>query len=296
MRKQVKWRKSENMSAVAQPTFKSIKAIRDHIILMTLGGAYLCEAPFLIRFGQGIESLITKVHADIDSLKKEFPGKFAHEIDTDGLLENLNQSAKTLQEPDKSIQDKCTIGELGQELEQKVIRLEDAIDAIRNQVEGDAPEYGGRETVSRTVKGLAYSVGNLIRFLVKALVIVLILAMIPFGYLFLTMETEGGIKKEIQKYEAVIHSRQEVLDEVNRERDKLMAQITSLESSDMSQDRLDKIEIMELQIQVHQLDKKRENLDTEIELQRNKIEKKEAELEKILKMPFWDRLLRRGSQ
>jgi hypothetical protein len=129
--------------------------------------------------------------------------------------------------------------------------------------------------------------------MVKVLVIGLILAMIPLGYLFLTMETEGGIKKEIQKHEAVILSRQEALDEVNGERDKLLARIASLEASDISQNRLDKVEVMELQIQVHKLDGKREHLDTEISLQRREIRKMEAELEKIMKKPFWDRLLRR---
>jgi len=114
----------------------TLSRIRDNVLLLCLANAYLCDSPFLRRIGRDIDSNLPKLREDIVALKKQFPGRFAVEVETDGLLDELHGKALLLQNPDNETTERCISGDLGRQMESGINALSVAVHTIRDQVEG----------------------------------------------------------------------------------------------------------------------------------------------------------------
>ncbi len=277
-----------------QSNFGALNEIRDRVLMLSLGNAYLCEEPFLKKIGHVINLNLLKLKEDITSLKKRFPGKFTDEVETDEILNGINRIAQHLQNPDKEINEKCTVGALGRELEESVNKLTEAINAVRIQVEGESPVYTKADSILGLF-GWLRPVGNLMAtlsgFIGKLFIFLIIASILIFSYLFLTMEKEGDILKEIAKSEAYIQSQQEILSQLDYEKDQISRQIASIEKRDLN--RQDKIEIMDFEMGINKLDNKRHKIEAEMSMYDNELKDNQRKIEEIKKKSFIKRLLRR---
>ncbi|MFC1581210.1 hypothetical protein ACFL4N_09935, partial [Thermodesulfobacteriota bacterium] len=76
--------------------FRGLTEIRNGAHLLSLGNAYLCEEYFLKKIGSSMHSQIDGLKGDIHALKDRFPGKFVDEIDTEAVLEEINEISMRL--------------------------------------------------------------------------------------------------------------------------------------------------------------------------------------------------------
>jgi hypothetical protein len=278
------------MGSESQNPLSALKDIRDCAFLLNLGRAYLCEEPFMKKIGLTIDSRLKNLREEILSLKKQFPGKFVREVSTDELLEQLHKTAQGLQNPDQEINERCTVGELGRELEETVHALAEAVNAIRFQVEGTVPAY----TKADSVKGLFGRImptGKVVSLLLKVVAVLAVVAVLSFSFLFFTMEKESPLLEEIAKSEAHVRSQQGIISELTHEKAQISQRIASLKGDDLS--RQVKIDIMELNVGIRRLDEKIQEVEVDISGHEDRIRTNREKVEKIRRRPFMERLLRR---
>ncbi len=281
------------MERRAKVHFTSLKEIRDRAYLLSLGHEYLCDEPFLKKTGLLIDSNVGKLRGDISSLKRRFPGKFEGDSKTDDLLDHINDIARDLQRPDKKINEKCTGGALGRELEQRVRDLGENIEEIRVHVEGRTAVYTKVEAVLGLfgrLKPAVRAVATSSSLTVKLLAVVIIASLAPFSYLLLTMETEKDLLQEISRIEIRLQSEQETLAKLVAEKAEISRQIETMRNEDMS--RKAKIEVMDLSVKVHKLDGELQQVQIEIDAHETEMEARQRRLEEIRSKPFLKRLLR----
>jgi len=271
-------------------SFTALNDIRDQAYLLSLGGASLCEDPFLVKIGTFIDSRLDEVKENIVSLKKQFPGKFVSEVNTDDIVESLGDLSRRLQEPDKGIHEKCAAGELGKELERTVRSLTRAIKTIKTQVEGGAPSYSKTDSALNLFRRIG-SIRSLVPLVAKCLVPLVIAAVFVFFFLFITMEKESTFLEKIVQDEEIVQSQQKKLSEWVLEKKTASSKIEDLRRNGMS--RQDKITVLELSIKVQDLEKKTGNLQEEIYVHETRIRNNRKKIEDMKAKSFVKRLLRR---
>ncbi len=274
--------------------FGALHEIRDRAYLLSLGNVYLCEDVFLRKIGNEIESLMERLKEEILSIKKRFPGQLASDVDMEAVLEDLRSRTAELKNPDPGLGDKCTAGELGRELEESIRSLTSAIKTLTAKVEGELPEYSKKDAVLDALsvaKTPASVISSTMASIFKGVIILLLLALGPLAYLFLTMERESSLMKEIAESGARISSVRERMSSLEKEREEIVQKIEKLRGDDAP--RQDKISILDLNVQIHSLDDKLGKSEVEIADEEEKIKASEAKIENIKNKPFVQRLLKR---
>jgi hypothetical protein len=279
------------MSAVAPlPTFAALHDIRDKAILLSLGKAFLCEEVFLVKIGHAIDESLEHLREDILSLKMRFVGKFVEDVDTDSILDDLHSQANFLQNPDRRVTDKCTVGTLGAELEETVGVLTQAIRTIKGKVEGEVEEYTKKEAVVKGAKTAGSLVSSVVSLVIKLVVLLFLLALGPAIYLGVTMEREGSLQKQIAESKTYIQSQREQIESLRKERDELSGRIESSQGDNLS--RQQKLEIMDLNVKVHGLDQRVHKAEAEITEHERLVKLSQQKIEEIKAKPFLQRYLR----
>jgi len=279
------------MSAVAPlPTFAALHDIRDKAILLSLGKAFLCEEVFLIKIGHAIDESLEHLREDILSLKMRFVGKFVEDVDTDSILDELHSQATFLQNPDRRVTDKCTVGTLGAELEETVGVLTQAIRTIKGKVEGEVEEYTKKEAVVKGAKTAGSLVSSVVSLVIKLVVLLFLLALGPAIYLGVTMDREGSLQNQIAESKAYIQSQRAQIESLRKERDALSGRIESSQGDNLS--RQQKLEIMDLNVKVHGLDQRVHKAEAEITEHERVIKLSQQKIQEIKAKPFLQRFLR----
>jgi hypothetical protein len=274
--------------------FPALHEIRDETLMLSLGNAFLCEEVFLKKIGASIDSQVEKLREEILSLKMRFPGKFTTEIDTDSVIEDLRSHVQLLQNPNKGIIDKCTIGALGRDMEETLDALTTAIRTIKRKVEGETPAYTAKDSVLGVLgkaKTPASMVTRLVSVVIKTVLILVLLSLGPLAYLVLSLDREGTLQKEITESEAYIQSQREIILSSDREREALQKKLEDMKVDDAPREA--KLEMMELDLKLHSLDQKRSRAEAEITDYEDQIKDMKQRLEQVRNKPFLDRLLRR---
>ncbi len=280
------------MSApVPQPTFASLHDIRDKAILLSLGNVFLCKEAFLMKTGHSMEESLERLKEDIQSLKMRFVGKFAEDVDTDSILDELHSQAQLLQSPDNRMTDKCTVGTLGAELEQSVQTLTEAIKTITGKVEGEVKEYTKKDAVVKGAKTAGSLVSSVVSLVAKTVILVVLLALAPAGYLFVTMDKEGTLQRQITESKAHVESQRAQIASVRKEREELAGRMESSRGDNMS--RQQKLETMDLNVRLHALDQKVHKSEAEITKHEETIKLNQQKIEEIKSKTFLQRFLRR---
>ncbi len=281
------------MASGPQETFKSIRGIRDMALMLSLGNAYLCDAVFLKKIGLTIDTHLKELKRDILSLKKQFPGKFVKEVDADQVLEGIQLKAQRLQQPDKEITKKCGAGELGRELEASVSALLGTIDAIRVQVEGEVEGYTTKEallTQVGRVKSLGRQIVALLSLVLKLCGVLVLVGAMVFGYLFFTMESEEALLKELNQSESHVQAQLELIVRLQAERKQISKQLDSMPEGELNRE--DKVEIINLNMQMHKLDDRMHNAEVQIDIHERKIRDMEKKVAELRSKTFLQRILR----
>jgi hypothetical protein len=274
--------------------FSALHEIRDRILMLSLGSAFLCEEAFLKTAGSAIQSNLENLTQEILALKTKFPGKFTTEIDTASIIEELQAHAQRLQNSIKGLTDKCATGALGKELEETLDALTAAVRKIKRKVEGETPPYTAKDSVlgvlakAKTPASLAK---RLISLGVKTVFILFVLSLGPFTYLALTADREGALLKEIEESESYIQTQKQIITSSGIEREALLEKIQSMKADDIPRET--KVQIMEMNVKIHDLDLKRLIAEAEIRDQENRIMDRKQRIQEIQDKPFVDRLLRR---
>jgi len=281
------------MDTNSQYDLSALSKIREYTHLLVIGNAYLCEEPFLRKFGLALDSHVQKLRGDIHAIKQGFPGQFTQETNTDDILNDIHSMAKMLQNADKALTEKCTTGELGQELETRVNILSRSVQQLKDRVEGKAPSYTIFDSLLRFLRPIYAPTKALASFMgvfFKVLAIIIIIALLGLGYLFFTMESEGKLKGNITKNEALLQSRKDIISEQNIEKEKILKRIEHIMETDPS--RQDKIQIMELNVEMNKIDAERQKLEVEISTFEKNIKETRQKLETLKNKTFLKRLLR----
>lgn len=279
------------MSAVAPlPTFASLHEIRDKAILLSLGKAFLCEEVFLMKIGHAIDESLENLREDILSLKMRFVGKFVEDVDTDSILDDLHSQAQFLQNPDRRVTDKCTVGTLGAELEETVGVLTQAIKTVKGKVEGEVEEYTRKEAVVKGAKTAGSFVSRLVSLVVKLVILLFVLALGPAIYLGVTMDREGPLQEQIAESKAFIQSRKAQIASLSKERNELAARAESSQRDNLTREQ--KLEIMDLSVKAHTLDQRVHKAEADITEHERLIRLNQQKLEQVKSKPFLQRYLR----
>ncbi|MFO7785137.1 MAG: hypothetical protein ACQET7_08930 [Thermodesulfobacteriota bacterium] len=279
------------MAAGASIPFDSFRRIRDRALLLSIGKAYLCESPFLSRYGTELEQALGVLGRDIQELRKRFPGRFTREIDTDGILEGMRELALQLKEPDRSLQEKCTVGELGKDLEERLRALSEAVGEVRLQIEGGSGEYSGKEALSGAFCRAGDAVRSGFGILGKSVGVAVVVMAVVFGYLFITMEREVKFEDVIARNQEQVRVLEEDLLLLDKEMTPLEQRIEELESR--GDTRRDKVRSMELSVELDELEQRAMVLRGKLAQHQRRINDAEASLEKLRRKGFLDRLLRK---
>jgi hypothetical protein len=279
------------MSAAAlQPSFASLREIRDKAILLSIGKAVLCEEVFLKKIGHAMDESLDHLREDIFFLKMMFVGKFVEDVDTDSLLDELHSQAKLLQSPDRRVTDKCTVGTLGTEMEEAVQALAVAIKTIKSKVEGEVEEYTKKDSIVKGAESAGSLVSSVVSFVIKTVMLLLLLALGPAIYLGVTMDREESLQKQIDESKAYIQSQRAQIASVKKERDELAARAESSQGDTLS--RQQKVEIMDLRVKVHGLDQKVHKSEAEITEHERMIKRNQQKVDEIKSKTFLERFLR----
>lgn len=274
----------------------ALSEIKDGAIILSLGNDYLCQEPILVKIGRVIDRNVEKVRKEISSLIGQFPGKFTPEIDTDEILAEIQGTARVLQQPDEELSEKCRLGELGKGLEDQVRALTRAVNDIRAKVEGRGVSYSTKDSLIGLFTGLGKAGGSLGGIMSRAFKIVAVLAGVAIlvgVYLFITMDRESGLLKNISAAESEIRSEQEAISGLEVKRKEIVRRIASIEKKDPSRElsREEKIAIIDLEMEKHKIDEEKRQAQSEISLGREIINENTKKIEAVRESPFFKRLL-----
>lgn len=280
------------MTAGESIAFDSFRRIRDRALLLSLGRAYLCETPILSKSGIELEQALAIAERDIQELKKRFPGRFVREVDTDRILNGMQELARRLKEPDRALQEECTVGALGKDLEERLRALSDAVRDVRLQVKGGPPaDYSGKDAVAGAFYRAADTARRGVGVLGRIVVVTVAFAAVAFGFLFATMEREGRFEDEIARNQEQVRVLEKDLSVLEEEMITLKRRIREMERKGRT--RQDKVRAMELSVQLDELEQKAVALYGGVEMHQRSIHKAEASLEALRRKGFLDRLLRK---
>ncbi|MGD9032104.1 MAG: hypothetical protein PVJ69_12945 [Desulfobacteraceae bacterium] len=282
------------MASEHQESFRSIHGIRDMALMLSIGNAYLCDAVFLKKIGLTIDSHLKKLKRDISSLKKQYPGKFVEEVDTDQVLEGIQITAQRLQEPDKDITKKCSVGELGSELEAKVDALVDTVDAIREQVAGDVKGYTKKEAILAQVvriKSLGHLIVGLFSLAFKVMGVLVLVGVMVFSYLYFTMESEEAILKELDQSKIHVEEQMKLIARLEGERTEVVGKLDAIPGGELNRE--EKVEVMNLTMQVHKIDERVRSAEVQIDVHKKKIKEMEKRVTEMREKAFLQKLLRK---
>ncbi|MBN2033763.1 MAG: hypothetical protein JW836_10835 [Deltaproteobacteria bacterium] len=274
--------------------FSALHDVRDRTLLLSLGNAFLCEEAFLKKIGSAIESQLGNLRQEILDLKTRYPGKFATEINTDSILEDLRAHARELQNPHKGVIDKCTVGTLGRGMEDTLDALTVAVRRLKRKVEGETPSYTSKDSLLVLIGKAGRSASLLKRLTLISMKTVLVLILLSIGpliYLIVSMDREGALLKDIAVSEAAIKFQRETVASADRERDAIWKRIEVMKTDDASRET--RFTIMEMSVRAHSLEQNRHSAEAEISAHEEKIRINKEKLREIREKAFLDRLLRK---
>lgn len=274
------------------PDFQSVRNIRDTTLLLTIANEYLSEDVFVKKIGSQIKKNLSVLKDDIIALKKQFPGKFTQEVNTDNIMTSFDNKAQEMISGGDDIINSCFSGKLGMSLSNDVSRITEAIEKIWHQVRGSDIQYTTGDSISgffgrfNIISGIV----SLFSSIIKILFILFILLLAGTSYLYFTMEKEGPILKENGELMAYIDEKQALLDDLEKKKADAQKELKVHESSELL--RKNKIAILDLETKIQGFNQEIHSLESQIETGRLTMDKNNEKLEKIKNRSLLDRLLK----
>ena len=273
----------------------ALSALKDNVLLLTMANDHLGDEKFLIKIGNNISQAVEFLNRDISSLKKEYPGKFMNDVDTDSILQKIDNAAQRMLRPDKETMENHSSGTLGREMESYVISIKKAINLIRSKVQGTDFDKAGKKGYGRDIlmpiKGMFHYAGNVIIFSVKILACIMVLAASIFSYLFFTMEKETPFLNEIQASQALIQQKKQLIPDLEHQRQDLNDKRNKMKiDSLMTRD--EKVAALDVEMKIKKIDTTLNQIAIEITVHEKKITDNQEKLDALRKKSFIQRLLK----
>jgi hypothetical protein len=276
-----------------QPDFQSLKNINDNALLLSIANEYISENVYLKKIGTDIKKNLAVLKDDIIALKKQFPGKFTQEVNTDGIISSFEATALEMLSDNDVLKKNCISGKLGATLNTDMIKITEAIEKIWHQVKGGDVKYTATDSISVFFGRLNFFSGivRLVLGVFKILFILLIISLAGFSYLYFTMEKEGPILEEIKKITALLEEKK--ADIIDLEKNKSEAQISlKTHENGKLEERQDKIAIINIETQIQGLNQEIHMAEGQIITYKRTLEENKEKLEILKRKSFLDRLLK----
>jgi len=273
----------------------ALDELKNNVLLLTMANDHLTDEVFLIKIGNNISRAVEVLKRDITSLKKKYPGKFVNEVDTDSILERIDNSAQRMLKPGKEIEDNHASGALGREIESQVISIRKAVDDIRIKVQGSHGAQIGNEPVTNImlpIKGIFQSAGNMMILGIKILACIMVLAGVIFAYLYFTMEKDTPFLNEIASSRALIKEKKEQVSKLEQEKEGLYNKRQTVKTTG-SMTREERVAALDIEVKIKKIDNAIDQLVAEISVQEKKITDNQDRLDAFKKKPFISKLLKR---
>jgi hypothetical protein len=277
-----------------QYTVAALNELRNNILLLTTANEYLSDEVFLIKIGNNISRALEVLKRDISSLKKEYPGKFVNDVDTDTILERIDNAAQRMLKPGKEIKDNNMSGALGREMESYLISISKAVEDIRIKVLGshtDRAWKGPAINILSPFDGILQSAGSTLILGIKILACFVVLSGVVFAYLFFTMEKDTVFLNEIATSRALIIEKKEQIPRLEQEKQGLDNERKAMNRID-KMSREEKVAALDLDVKIKKIDNTLDQLAAEISVQEKKISDNQNKLEAFRRKPFITRLLK----
>ena len=281
-----------------EATFKNIeKAVKDiHNIGIMLSGAseYVCEEGVLKRFSRYLQAYHKRLESDITSLKKKYPGKFPETPELNSSLARIRDISSVLGQDKKGVETKCRAGNFGHELNTQVAELKSGVQEVWETVSGKVSGYSITDRLAGpggTVTSALYNLSPFAPIPRKIIIAVLTVAIIAFGYLFFTMESEDALVQGIKDDLTHLETERQALEVKKQEFRDIQAKIKVLEKKNLN--RKEKIRLLSLTVEEGKLSEFIEKTTVAVEKRGRELEEKNKRLEELRKKPFLQKLLKR---
>lgn len=273
--------------------FYSLRAIRDNFLLISIAHEYLAENVYLAKFGKEIKKSLAHLRDDIKFLKKEFPGKFTTEVNTDVILKSFDRTAENMLSGGDSVISECKSGKLAENLGVDIKKVTEAIEKIWNQVKGSDVKYTKSDQISGFFGRLNLLSGaaKLISGVFRIVLVIFVILLAGFSYLFFTMERESPLLKENREITAFIQGKKAILK--GKEDTKKDAQVRLKSLGNLGLLREDKIAILDLETKIQVCNNEINIIEGQIESEYRRMDENNKRIEKIRGKSFIDRLIRR---
>jgi hypothetical protein len=273
---------------------KTIKAIQNIGIMLDGASEFVCEGEVLKRFSGYIGAYHKKLETDIFSLKKGFPGRFPETPEVDSSLSRIKEIATTLRRGKSDVEAKCRARELGRELTKEIIELRTGVQDISQTVSGKVSGY----SIADRIAGQGEKVSSALYYLSpfapiprKVILAALTVALIGFGYLFFTMESENALIQSIKDDVVFLQTQEKVLSAKKEEHREIKEEIKNRDKQNL--DRKDKIELLSLSVEEQKIAEFIEKTTVSIEKREKELAEKNERLEELQKKSFFRKLLKR---
>ncbi len=272
---------------------EALSELKDWIILLDMAGEYLCAKTFLQKMASGIEGTCDVLKNWSQELKERFVGKPMHEIDVAEPFQELELFSHSLMEAEGKLEGHCRQGKVARQLEEKVQFVKERLGSLKDRVEGEAAPYTARDSLTRVFEKLKIVVHGFVttyKVATRVIFILLLVCVISFFTLFITMEKEGDVLKEIHQIQNIIQSKEGKLAGIKSRIEEIRSKTLEMESHFVTRE--DKISILELNLRSHKLADLKEKLQAEVDLQKKILGENEQKLERMKQKSFLARLLR----
>jgi len=273
--------------------FQSLTKIKNNTLLLVLANEYISQDLFLEKMGTEITENIAVLRKDITSLKKEYPGKFVTEINTEDIIKKLERDGASLLSHDEKIVNDCESGKLGSALESHVKEIKEAIYKIWLQVHGSDAGYRKKDSFGGFFGqfDIFSGLGKLVSVVGKFIAGVLVIAIAGCLYLYITMEKESTLRKENEESMSFIGEQIARIKKIEQKKVDLNESLSTHDDKELTQGA--KIAILDLEVTIQEMNQEIHKIEGKIESQKNAVSKNNKKLGKIKGKPFIDRLLRR---
>jgi len=278
---------------IAEDSEKALKEIQDSAVMLSLATEYLCKDPFLKKIGATIEKNIEIVENHVEDLKKQFVGKPVAEVDLKKPMDLVARFAGRLQKAGDGTRQKCTQGELGKELDERVKALMSEISTLKERIEGRSVSYTTADSALSFLGRFKFIVRSLAvtsKFTLRIFALFVIVCLMIFLYLLITMETEKVPLERVEQSKALILSKQADLVRIKTKLKPLRAKIESARKDETS--RQEEIRLMDLSLKAHKLAEDYQETLIEVDIEEKALKEKLKELEAVQRKSFLERLLR----
>jgi peptidoglycan hydrolase CwlO-like protein len=140
------------------------------------------------------------------------------------------------------------------------------------------------------LKSVPGAVATVSKFAVKILALLLVICLIPFAYLFFTMDREQDLSEKILKDRAYLSSKQADLSRINEEIEAIREEIKRIKKI-RDRNSQEKIGLMDLNLKFYNLGEEQERAENAIRSRERVLEENRRKLEEMQQKTFMERLL-----